>query len=733
MVDHSENTMTARADVSRRDFLRTTAAVGAGLTIATWLPGCASEPAVAAAGTGLVPNAFVRIGTDDTVTVIAKHLEMGQGAYTGLATLVAEELDADWSRVSVEGAPANDKLYGNAPWGGAMGTGGSSSISLSFQIMREAGAAARAMLVSAAAQRWGVPAGDITVAKGVVTHGASGKSARFGELAAEAAALPVPSKVTLKDPTAFTLIGKDDVPRLDVAAKVNGRAVFTQDFKLPGMLTALVAHPPRFGGKVKSFDATKAKSLPGVTDVVQIPTGVAVLAADFWAAKQGRDALAVEWNESEAETRGSEQLWKDYRALAATQGKVAASMGDAAKAISGAAKVVEARYELPFLAHAAMEPMNCVVQLSKDGCEIWYGAQAQSGDKGSVQKALKGGFMGRVANRLGMGADRIKLNMLYAGGSFGRRAAGESDYVMEGVSIAQAIDGRAPVKLVWTREDDTRAGRYRPMFLHAVSGALDGNGNLVAWQHRTVGQAFYGANDEGIDGAAVEGLTELGYEVPHLQVECHVTSSAITTQWWRSVGHSHTAFAKECFVDELARAAGKDPVEFRRALLAKEPRLLGVLNLAAEKAGWGTPTPPGVGRGIAVHKSFNSYVAEVAEVLVGKDGSLKVQRVVCAVDCGIAVNPDIVRAQMESGIAYGLGAALYGAITLEGGVVQQANFDRYRTLRMNDMPVVEVHIVKSSEPPTGVGEPGLPPIAPAVANAVASITGKPVRRLPLRA
>ena len=725
--------MTARAEVSRRDFLRTTAAVGAGLTIATWLPGCASKPAAAAAGTGFVPNAFVRIGTDDTVMVIAKHLEMGQGAYTGLATLVAEELDADWSRVTVEGAPANDKLYGNATWGGAMGTGGSSSISSSFQIMREAGAAARAMLVSAAAKRWGVPAGDITVAKGVVTHAASSRSARFGELAAEAATLPVPSTVTLKEPAAFTLIGKDDVPRLDVAAKVTGRAMFTQDFKLPGMLTALVVHPPRFGGKLKSFDATKAKAVPGVSDVVQIPTGVAVLATDFWAAKQGRDAVTAEWDDSEAEKRSSSELWTEYRALAGKPGLVATQKGDAGKALGTAAKVVEATYEAPYLAHASMEPMNCVVQLTKDGCDIWYGAQSQTGDKGAVQKAIKGGLAGRVANRLGIDADKIRLNMLYAGGSFGRRAAIGADYVLEGVSIAQAIDGRAPVKLVWTREDDTRAGRYRPMFLHAFRAGLDGRGNVVAWQSRSVGQAFWTLSKSGVDDAGVEGLSEIFYDVPNVQVENHIASSPVTTQWWRSVGHSHTAFAKECFIDELARAAGRDPVEFRRTLLAKEPRLLGVLNLAAEKAGWGRPTAPGVGRGNAVHKSFNSYVAEVAEVLVGKDGSVKVQRVVCAVDCGIAVNPDIVRAQMESGIAYGLGAALDGAITLEGGVVQQANFDRYRTLRMNDMPVVEVHIVPSSEAPTGVGEPGLPPIAPAVANAVAALTGKPVRRLPLRA
>jgi isoquinoline 1-oxidoreductase beta subunit len=725
--------MTARADFSRRDFLRTSAAVGAGLTLATWLPGCAKAPSAGAAGAGFVPNAFVRIGTDDTVTVIAKHLEMGQGAYTGLATLLADELDADWSRVTVEGAPADESRYGNATWGGAMGTGGSSSILSSFQPMREAGAAARAMLVAAAAARWSVPAGEITVANGVVSHAGSGKSARFGELAADAAKLPVPATVTLKEASAFRLIGKEDLPRLDIPAKVNGSATFTQDVKLPGMLTALVAHPPRFGGVVKSFDATKAKAVPGVTDVVQVPTGVAVLAKDFWAAKQGRDALVVEWDDAKAETRGSDAIWEEYRALALKPGKVATTAGDVARALAGAAKVVEATYELPYLAHAAMEPMNCVVQLGKDGCDIWYGAQSQTWDKGAVQKALKGDVAGRVANRLGIDAGKIRLNMLYAGGSFGRRAALGADYVIEAVSIAQAIDGRAPVKLVWTREDDMRAGRFRPMFVHALRAGLDGRGSLVAWQSRSVGQAFWELGKSGVDDAGVEGLADILYDVPNVQAENHIAASPVTTQWWRSVGHSHTAFAKECFVDELARAAGRDPVDFRRALLAKQPRLLGVLNLAAEKAGWGEPAAPGISRGVAVHKSFDSYVAEVAEVLVGKDGSLKVQRVVCAVDCGIVVNPDIVRAQMEGGIAYGLGAALYGAITLDGGVVQQANFDGYRTLRMSDMPVVEVYMVQSTESPTGVGEPGLPPIAPAVANAIAAATGKPVRRLPLRA
>jgi len=725
--------MTARADLSRRDFLRTSAAVGAGLTVAVWLPGCTANPATAAPGSEFAPNAFLRIGTDDTVTVISKHLEMGQGPHTGLATLVAEELDADWSRVVVEGAPANDKLYGNVTWGGAMGTGGSNSISSSFEPYREAGARSRAMLVAAAAQQWSVKPEEITVVKGVVSHPGSGKSARFGELVAAASALPVPAKVTLKEPAAFTLIGNDAVRRLDIPAKVTGQATFTQDFKLPGMLTALVAHPPRFGATAKSYDATAAKAVPGVSDVVQVPTGVAVLATDFWAAKKGREALVVQWDDSKAEKRGSDDLWQEARALAAKPGVVAKQEGDVAKALAGAAKVVEATYELPFLAHAAMEPLNCVVQLTTDGCQIWYGAQSQTGDKGAVQKALKGGIVGRVASRLGMGADAIKLNMLYAGGSFGRRASVDADYVLEGVSIAQAIDGRAPVKLVWTREDDTHAGNYRPMFLHALAGGLDGNGRLVAWRSRSIGQSFSQLSRTGVDDAGVEGLSELLYDVPNVLADNHIITSAVTTQWWRSVGHSHTAFAKERFIDELAQAAGKDPVEFRRVLLAGQPRLLGVLNLAAEKAGWGTPTAPGVGRGVAVHKSFDSYVAEVAEVAVGKNGAIKVQRVVCAVDCGVVVNPDIVRAQMEGGIAYGLSAALDGAITLDGGAVQQSNFDRYKVLRMSDMPVVEVHIVPSTEKPTGVGEPGLPPIAPAVANAIAAATGKPVRRLPLRA
>lgn len=719
-------------EVSRRDFIRVTATAGAGLTLALYLPGCgpadqAAKTPAAAAGPAFAPNAFLRIGSDGGVTVVSKHLEMGQGSYTGLATLVAEELDADWTRVRVEGAPADAARYNNLSWGQAQGTGGSSAIANSYEQMRKAGATARAMLVSAAAAEWAVPAGEITVENGVVRHAGSKREAGFGALAAKAATLPVPADVPLKDARTFRLIGRQATPRTDVPEKVTGRALFTQDVQLDGMLTALVAHPPRFGATVRRFDAAKAKAVAGVVDVVQIPTGVAVLARSFWAAKKGRDALLVEWDESKAVAAGSEQLTSEYRQLGARPGKVARKTGDPERILGAAARVVEATYEFPFLAHAALEPMNCVVRIDGDGCEIWNGEQMQTADQAAV------------ASLLGLPPEKVTLHMLYAGGSFGRRANPKADYLLEAVSIAKAIDGKAPVKLVWTREDDMRAGWYRPAFFHRVRATLDGSGKPLAWSQRIVGQSIlagtpfeaFGVKD-GIDFSSVEGVVDLPYAVPNLQVELHTTDPGVPVQWWRSVGHTHTGYATEVFVDELAAAARQDPVAFRRALLAGQPRHLGVLELAAEKAGWGTPLPAGRGRGIAVHKSFDSYVAEVAEVSLQADGTVKVHRVVCAVDCGVAVNPDIIRSQMEGGIAYGLSAALYGEVTLDRGAVMQTNFDKYRVLRMPEMPVVEVHIVPSTEPPTGVGEPGVPPIGPAVANAVFALTGKPVRKLPIR-
>jgi isoquinoline 1-oxidoreductase beta subunit len=724
--------MSPAREVTRRDFVRVTAAAGVGLTLAFYLPGCGpseKDGAAAAAGDGsFEPNAFLRIDTDGSVTVVSKHLEMGQGSYTGLATIVAEELDADWSRVRVLGAPADAKRYNNLSWGPAQGTGGSSSIANSYEQLRKAGATARAMLVAAAAAEWGVPAGEIEVENGVVTHGASGHRSGFGDLVARATKIAPPADVQLKEPGSFRLIGRTEpLPRTDVPDKTRGRAIFTQDIRLEGMLTALVAHPPRFGATVRGFEAAKAKAVPGVVEVVRIPTGVAVLAKSFWAAKKGRDALQVDWDTSDAVAVSTSGLSAEYHALAAKPGKVARKEGDPEARLSDGAAVVDATYEFPYLAHAALEPMNCVVRLTRGGCEIWNGEQMQTGDQEAVAKLL------------GVPPERVTLHMLYAGGSFGRRANPSSDYVLEAVTIAKAIDGRAPVKMVWTREDDMQAGWFRPAYVHRVRAALDRSGKPVAWVQRIVGQSILTGSPfesfavkDGIDSSSVEGVVDLPYRVPNLQVELHTTEPGIPVQWWRSVGHTHTGYAVEVFVDELAAAAKQDPVAFRRALLGGQPRHLGVLELAAEKAGWGRPLPPGRARGIAVHKSFESYVAEVAEVSLGGDGVVRVHRVVCAVDCGVAVNPDVVRAQMEGGIAFGLSAALYGEVTLDTGAVQQTNFHQYRQLRLPEMPEVEVHIVPSAEPPTGVGEPGVPPIAPAVANAVFALTGRPVRKLPIR-
>ncbi|HSD54836.1 MAG TPA: xanthine dehydrogenase family protein molybdopterin-binding subunit [Burkholderiales bacterium] len=716
---------------SRRDFLKATG----GLTLAIVLPDALAQSGpgktarAATGGAGFEPNAFVRIGTDSSVTVVAKHLEMGQGTYTGLATLVAEELDADWSQIRVAGAPADAKRYNNLLWGPAQGTGGSTAIANSFEQLRKAGATARAMLVTAAARQWSVPEAEIRVARGVLSH-KSGKRAKFGELTAAAAQLAVPAEVQLKDPRAFVYIGKN-AARTDAREKSTGTALFTQDVKLPGLLTAVVAHPARFGGKLKSFDAAKAKAVKGVVDVVAFSTpvtnGVAVLATDFWSAKKGRDALAVEWDESAAFKLSSADIMADYRKLAEQPGAVARSDGDAAGALAGAARTLEAAYEFPFLAHAAMEPMNCVVRLGADGCEVWNGEQLQTGD----QFAL--------AALLGIKPEQVQLNMLYAGGSFGRRACAFSDYVLEAAAIAKAYGAKAPVKLVWTREDDTKGGFYRPMYYHALKAGLDGAGNLIAWQHRIVGQSILGGTafeqmmvKNGVDMTSVEGASTLPYDIHNLRVDLHSPRIGVPVLWWRSVGSTHTAFSTECFLDEVARAAGKDPFELRRGLLGKHPRHKAVLELAAQKAGWGKPLPKGHARGIAVHESFNTFVAQVAEVSQRAEG-FRVERVVCAVDCGVAVNPNIVAMQMESGIGFGLSAALTGAITLKEGVVQQSNFHNYPVLRINEMPRVEVHIVSSREKPTGVGEPATPVIAPALANALYAATGKAVRSLPLAA
>ncbi len=706
--------------LTRRQFVQSTALAGAALMVGFRLDG---RPALAAEEV-FAPNAFIRIAPDNTVTIIGKHIEFGQGSHTGLATILAEELDADWSQIRVEAAPADAERYNNLKWGPVQGTGGSSAMANSWEQHRRAGATARAILVEAAAREWGVPASEITVERGVVSHPPSGRRLTFGELAPKAAKLTPPAQVKLKDPSQFTLVGKR-VPRIDGVAKTDGSAKFTMDFSLPGMLTAVIARAPRFGATVKSFDATAARQVKGVTHVVQVPSGVAVVATKFWAARKGREALRVRWDESRAETRGSEDLFKAYRVLASRPAMPARRDGDAAGALAGAAKVIEAVYEFPYLAHAPMEPLDAVVRLGPDACEVWAGSQIPTIDQQVVARIV------------GLPPAKVQIHTMLAGGSFGRRATPDSDVAGEAAAIAKAIGGDKPVKLVWTREDDLQGGRYRPLYVHRLRAGLDAQGNIVGWEHRIVGQSivkgspFEATNvKNGIDRTSVEGAATLPYAVPNITVELTTTDVAVSVLWWRSVGSTHTAYSTETFLDELAHAAGRDPLELRRALLGKHPRHLAVLNLAAEKAGWGQPLPAGRARGIAVHESFDSVVAQVAEVTRRPDGLPKVEKVVCAVDCGTAINPDVIRSQMEGGIGFGLAGAMWSEITLVRGRAQERNFDSYRPLRIADMPAVEVYIVPSSAVPTGVGEPGVPPIAPAVANAFFHLSGRRVRRLP---
>jgi isoquinoline 1-oxidoreductase beta subunit len=716
------------ARTSRRGFLQAAGAASAvALTIGfEWrLSGRRALAAGTVPATGdasFVPNAFVRIGSDDSVTVIAKHLEMGQGSYTGIATVLAEELDADWSKVRVESAPADAKRYANLAFG-MQGTGGSSAMANSWTQLREAGAKARAVLLAAAAQQWQVPVSELRVERGVV-HGPGGRHATFGALVATASSLPVPETVGLKDPTQFKLIGRT-IPRVDAIAKSNGTAQFTIDCALPGMLVALLQRPPLFGASVRSLDASAAQAIPGVVQVVQVPAGVAVIATGFWAAKRGRDALQVQWDETQAEKRSSAQIAAEYRNLADQPAASARKDGDAVKAIAGATKKISATYEFPYLAHAPMEPLDAVVKLSGDHCEIWAGDQFQTIDQANAARAA------------GLEPAQVSIHTLYAGGSFGRRANFYSDYIVEAVSIAKAHGAGVPIKLQWTREDDIHGGLYRPLYVHKLEAGLDEHGALSGWRHVIVGQSIMGGTPfaamvkNGIDPTSVEGAMNLPYAVPNVQVDLATTKTGVPVLWWRVVGSSHTAFAVESFIDEVAHAAGKDPYEFRRGLLEQESRMRAVLDLAAEKSGWSSaPLPPGRGRGIAVAEAFNTYVAQVAEVTVGADGKVKVDRVVCAVDCGTPINPDVITAQMEGGIGFGLGAILYGEISLKDGHVEQNNFDGYRVLRMNEMPKVEVHIVASALPPTGVGEPGVAPIGPAVANALFAATGKRVQTLP---
>lgn len=710
--------------VNRRQFLKTASA--AGLLIAVQLQFgrrvYAADP-VASAGQSFEPNAFIRITPDNWVVVICKHHEMGQGTTTGIATLVAEELDADWARVRAEYAPSNAQLYNNLAFGPMQGTGGSSAMKAGFDQMRHAGATARALLVTAAAHAWKVPEAEITVSKGVIAH-KSGKRGTFGDFALAASKLPTPKDVKLKDPSKFTLIGKSETRRLDSAAKTNGTAVYTIDVKLPGLLTAVVVHPPAFAAKLKSFDATEAKKIAGVTDVVEIPEGVAVVATSMWAALRGRDAVKADWDASASQKLSSEQMFKDYRKLALKPGDPANRSAETVPALAKAAKTLDLVYEFPYLAHATMEPMNCVAWLHDGQLETWSGHQIQTLDHMNAAKAA------------GVPMEKTKLNTLISGGSFGRRANTQSDFVVETVNVAKAIHGKAPVRVQETRESDMHMGQYRPLFVHAVKAGLDASGNIVGWQHRIVGQSIMAGTPmaamikNGIDPSSVEGVWPTPYAIPNMSVDLHSPTQPIRPLWWRSVGNTHTAYVMETMLDELATLAGKDPVEYRLALLKDKPRHTSALKLAADKAGWGKPLAAGMARGVAVHESFDSVVAQVVEVSILPNGRPRVHRVIVGVDCGTAINPDVIRAQMEGGVGFALSAAMYSELTIEQGVVKQSNFNDYRVLRINDMPKVEVHIVPSREGPTGVGEPGVPPLAPAVANAIFQLTGERVRRLP---
>lgn len=718
-----------QTDLSRRSILK----AAAGLTIAFYLPPLAKAQTAAAPAGPFAPNAFVRIGTDNTVTVLSKHIEMGQGPYTGLTTIVAEELDADWAQMRVEGAPANNKLYNNLAFGPIQGTGGSSAIANSFEQLRKAGASARAMLVQAAAEQWKVPADAITVTKGVVKHAASNRQATFGELAPAAAKLPVPTNVTLKKPEDFTLIGKEGaITRLDIPDKTNGKARFTIDINEPGMLTVLVAHPPRFGGKVASFDDAEARKIPGVVDVKALSSGVAVYANGMWPAMKGREALRVTWDESAAEKRGTPELVAEYRAAADKTGIIAGREGDAVGALAkasanSAAKVVEAEYVFPYLAHAPMEPLNGFINWDGERAAAKYGCQFQTVDQGAIAKVL------------GLKPEQVTIDMLLAGGSFGRRAQATAELAIELAEAAKAVGPNKPIKLVRTRDDDIRGGYYRPMFLHRMKGAVE-NGKIVAWSDTVVGQsfmagsAFAGMIKDGVDPTQVEGSNELPYTVENFQCDLHTADVGVPTLWWRSVGHTHTAYAVESFIDELLQEAGKDPVAGRLELMTKDKskRLAGALKAVAELAKWNGPeVGNGRARGVAAVESFNTFVAQIAEVSIGKNGEPRVHKVWCAVDCGVAVNPDVIRAQMEGGIGFGVGHILYADLPLDGGRVVPKNFDSYRSLRINEMPEVEVVIVKSSEKPTGVGEPGVPPVGPAIANAMARLGVQRPRSLPM--
>ncbi len=705
--------------LSRRAFLRSSLLSSAGLVIAFYVP----RKALAAAPPKQPPrpNAFVRVAPDGSVSVLLAHSEMGQGIWTTLAVLIAEELDCELARVRVEHAPAAP-AYAHTAFGMQM-TGGSTTTWSEFERYRTVGAMARDMLVRAAAQRWKVDPRRLRTEDGYVLRGSEKIS--YGELALAAEKLDPPRSVKLKKPKDWRLIGKP-VRRLDTPEKITGQAKFGMDVRFPGLRTALVLRAPVFGGKVRSFDAAKARAVPGVEQVVQVPSGVAVVARDFWSAKLGRDALAVEWDPGPGAALDTAELEASYRALARTAGAVAEEKGDCDAALSTAARRHEAEYAVPYLAHAPMEPLNCSVKIEGGRCEIWTGTQFQTNDQAAAA---------RIA---GVPPENVSIHTMFLGGGFGRRANPQSDFVSEAVHVAKGAG--VPVKVVWTREDDIRGGYYRPLFVHRIEVGLDGKGLPVAWKHALVGQSILAGSPfemmikNGIDETSVEGVVGSPYlaAVAARRVTLHSPRNEVPVLWWRSVGNTHTAFAMESMIDELAHSSGRDPLQYRAAMLKGSPRHLRALEVAAEKAGWGSPPPHGRARGLAVHESFGSIIAEVAEASVDDGKRIRVHKVTCAVDCGLAVNPLGIDAQVQGAVAFGLGPVLHSQVTLKQGRVQQSNFHDYLVLRLDEMPEVTVHVLESKARMGGIGEPATAPVAAAVANAVFALTGKRLRSLPLR-
>jgi isoquinoline 1-oxidoreductase subunit beta len=710
--------------VSRREFVTVLATAGGGLLLGYRVAGAQRAASMAATGSpspSFAPNAFIRIAADGGITLIMPQVEMGQGVYTSLPMLLAEELEVAPGQIRLEHAPPDDKLYAN-PFFGEQMTGASSSVRAFYEPLRRAGATARTMLVAAAAASWNVDPASCRAQKGVVTHTPSSRSLTYGVLAAKAAALPVPAKVSLKDPKNFTLIGTP-VKRLDTPSKVNGTAQYGIDVRLPGMLIATVAASPVLGGKVVAVDDQKAKAVPGVRQIVRLDDAVAVLADHMWAAKQGLAALDVRWEDGPNAQLSTANVVQGLAKASETAGVTARKDGDPASALAGAANKVEAVYESPFLAHVTMEPINCTVHVRKDGCEVWTGSQVLSRAQATAAEVT------------GLPLERVVVHNHLLGGGFGRRL--EVDYVTQAVRIAKQVD--APVKVVWTREEDVQHDVYRPYYYDRIAAGLDPRGTPVAWTHRIVGPAIIArylprAFKDGMDIDAVNGAVQLVYDIPAIQIE-HVRHEepVLNTGFWRGVGVTHNNFVIESFIDELASASTQDPVAFRRAMLGKSPRAMAVLDLAAKHARWARPLQRGRGQGVALlYSDWDSYLAQVAEVEVTGSGEIRVHRIVCAVDCGRIVNPDTVKAQIESGVVYGISAALWGEVTLKNGRVEQSNFHNYRVLRMNEAPPIEVHLVRNDEAPGGIGEPGTAITAAALSNAIYAATGKRLRKLPLQ-